>query len=201
MVAFWFAIIAGFAGAFLGLKKGSFYAFWAVLFNVAISIYLALTIARFVIEIAEWDTVENAYNLAISILLIAGLIFALLQVIAISFFTGYELPFPRILDTAGSAVLGFLVGFMVCCFMMFVVCVMPFSRAPSMKWLNGPKGPPSRMVVKPVGAVCNVVADFSLQCYTGIGGDLVKYIISVNQVQPDAQPPEEAESGAPHSRR
>jgi hypothetical protein len=195
MAAFWFAIIAGLAGAFLGLKKGSFYALWAILFNVAVSIYLGLTIARFVIEIAEWNTTENAYNLAISVLLIAGLIFALLQVIAINFFTKYELPFPGIFDTAGSAVLGFLVGFLVCCFMMFIVCVMPFSRAPAMKLLNGPQGPPSRMVIKPIGAVCDVVADFSLQRYTGIGDDLVKFIISVNEVQP----PDEAQLETPYS--
>lgn len=197
MAAFWFAIIVGFAGAFLGLKKGSFYALWAILFNVAVSIYLGLTIARFVIATAGWDTTENAANLAVSILLIAGLIFALLQVIAITFFTAYELPFPKILDTAGSAVLGFLVGFLVCCFMMFIVCVMPFSRASSMKFLNGPQGPPSRMVVEPVGAVCDVVAGFSLQRYTGIGEDLVKFIISVNEVQPL----DEAQPDAPYSRQ
>lgn len=198
-MAFWFTIMAGFAGAFLGFKKRSFYALWAIFFNVGASIYLGLTISRFVMAMAGWGTVENAYNLAISTLLIAGLIFAFLQVIAVSFFTSYEMPFPGIFDTVGSAVLGFLVSFMVCCFVMFVVCVMPFSRASSMKWLNGPQGSPSQMVVKPLGAVCDVVADFSLQRYTGIGGDLVKYIISVNQEPQGAMPPNEAPPDIPRS--
>jgi len=161
-MVFWIAIIAGLAGAFFGIKKQSFYALWATLFNLMVSIYLSVMVARPIISLLDKDTTGYAYQLAISMLLIAAVFFALLQIIAVSFFTSYGLQFSKTFDKAGSSVLGFIIGFLTCSYLFFIICVMPVSRKTSIIW---PKGSPSKAAIMPVVKTCDLIAKLSLQRY------------------------------------
>lgn len=161
-MVFWVAMIAGLAGAFFAIKKQSVYALWAILFNLMVAIYVSVMLARPIISLLDTDTAGYAYQLAISMLLIAAVLFALLQIIAVSFFTSYGLQFSKTFDTAGSAVLGFIIGFLTCSYFFFIICVMPVSRKTSLLW---PNGSPNRTAVMSVVKTSDLIAKLSLQRY------------------------------------
>lgn len=189
MIVFWLAIIAGLIGAFFGIKKRSFYAIWAILFNLMISIYVSVMVARPIISLLERSAAGYGYHLAISILLTTAVIFALLQIIAVSFFTSYDLQFPKICDTAGSAVLGFIIAFLTCSYIFCIICIMPVSKTNFMSWLNGPQGPPNSTAVVSVSTTCDIIAKVSLQRYDEYkdARSLLMEIINSDS-QPDEQP-------------
>lgn len=187
-MVFWVAIIAGSVGAFFGIKKHSFYALWAILFNLMLSIFIGVMLARPIAALLEESTAAYGYNLAVSILLISAIAFAFLQVIAVSFFTSYELQFPKFLDTVGSAILGFIIGFLTCSYILFVICIMPVSKTNFMTWLNGPNGPPAKTAVIPVARTCNLIAIVSLQRHDDIAAPLLEEILGPDQQTPQTQP-------------
>jgi len=193
---FWLAMIAGLAGAFFGIKKQSFYAIWAILFNLMVSIYVSVMLARPVISLLDKDTAGYEYQLAISILLIAAVLFALLQIIAVSFFTSYGLQFSKTFDKAGSAVLGFIIGFLTCSYFFFIICIMPVSRKTSLLW---PKGSLSQAAIRPVIKTCDLIAKVSLQRYDEFKdtNSLVREIITPGN-QPD-QPDRQLQQSAPRN--
>lgn len=188
-MVFWIAIIAGLAGAFFGIKKQSFYAIWAILFNLMVSIYLSVMVARPIASLLGSDIVGCDYYLAISVLLVAGVFFAVLQIIAVTFFTSYGLQFSETFDKTGSAVLGFIIGFLTCSYIFFLICVMPVSKKNFMGWLNGPEGVPKRTAITPVVKTCNLIAKVSLQRYDEFkdADSLVKELIA-----PDKKPDQPA---------
>lgn len=194
-MVFWIAIIAGLAGAFFGIKKQSFYAIWAILFNLMVSIYLSVMVARPIVSLLDTSTDAYGYHLAIAMLIISAGLFAILQIIAVSFFTSYGLHFSETFDKAGSVVLGFIIGFLTCSYIFFLICIMPVSKKSFMSWLNGPEGVPKRTAVMPVVKTCDLIAKISLQRYDEFkdANTLVREILA-----PDEKPDQpEQPSGNP----
>jgi len=192
-MVFWIAIIAGLAGAFFGIKKQSFYAVWAILFNLMVSIYLSVMVARPIVSLLDTSSTVYGYHLATSMLLIAAVFFTILQIIAVSFFTSYGLEFSEIFDKAGSAALGFIIGFLACSYIFFIICVMPVSNKSYMSWLNGPDSPPKQTALIPVVKTCDIIAKVSLQRYDEFkdADSLVREIIAPDKLpeQPVRQQP------------
>jgi len=126
-MVFWAGILLGGAFVFYAVKMG-FYETWALLFNIVISVYLAVFLAPAIADI--FPMVENkAYNNALCMMVTAGASFVILHGVTYVFFTGqFEVSFPKIFDFIGSGFLGFLAGFLVWGFVCLLVLITPISQ-------------------------------------------------------------------------
>jgi len=124
---FWAGILIGIFFAWAAAKMG-FYETWAMLFNTIISIYLAIYLRPTIA-----DTVPAAgnspYGDALVMIAVAIVFFLILHGMSYTFFTGqFTISFPRIFDTLGAGLLGFLGGFLVWSFICFLIWITPISQ-------------------------------------------------------------------------
>jgi hypothetical protein len=125
-MAFWFGILV--AGLFVWYAVGiGFYEMWVMLFNIVISIYLAVFLRPIIVNIpAVGDT---PYSNALAMIAIALASFSVLHGISYTFITSqFKVSFPRIFDTLGTGFLGFLAGFLVWNFVSFLIFITPISQ-------------------------------------------------------------------------
>jgi hypothetical protein len=112
----------------LGLRLG-FYETWCLLFNVVISIYLAVFLAPTVAELAPITGAVSAYGTALSMVVLGGGCFAILYGLSYVFLTSqYTIPFPKIIDILVAGGLGFLCGFLVLSFLALIVTITPLAQ-------------------------------------------------------------------------
>ncbi len=125
-MAFWFGILV--AGLFAWFAVGiGFYEMWVMLFNIVISIYLAVFLRPIIVNIpAVGDT---PYSNALTMIAIAIASFSILHGISYTFITSqFKVSFPRIFNTLGAGFLGFLAGFLVWNFVSFLIFITPISQ-------------------------------------------------------------------------
>ena len=125
-MAFWFGILV--AGLFVWFAVGiGFYEMWVMLFNIVISIYLAVFLRPIIVNIpAVGDT---PYSNALTMIAIALASFSILHGISYTFITSqFKVSFPKIFDTLGAGFLGFLAGFLVWNFVSFLIFITPISQ-------------------------------------------------------------------------
>lgn len=171
------AILIGLLMAVFGAKKG-FYTMWATVFNILVSIYLGVMLTPFVIGLITKKEVST-YYCAASIAGLALIVFVILQCVLIFIFLQkYKILFPNIMDTYGAGILGFISGYLICAFVIFVISLMPLNRNTfEARFLNSDAllkvgGPP---VIK----VCDFIGEVSLQCSEGVAGEVVdNYAVS-----------------------
>ena len=172
------AILVGVVFAVIGIRKG-FFLMWLLLFNILISIYVGVMLCPTLVAIRP-DMEQARYYLAAFIAVTSVLLFVVLETIAISFFSEVGECFcPKLFDTAGAGVLGFLAGFCVLSFVYFIVCIMPFSKKPFMKGVCG-DGLSAPAGVKAVVKACDFVSSASLQPYCGyrdVATDVVNWLV------------------------
>jgi hypothetical protein len=126
-MVFWLGILIGVLFACFTVKIG-LYETWAFVFNVIISIYLAVFLGPIVANIVP-AVGDMEYNNALGIIATAVGSFLILQGISYMFLTGrLSVSFPRIFDTLGSGFLGFLAGFLVWSFVGLLICITPISQ-------------------------------------------------------------------------
>ncbi len=172
---FWFAVLVGAVFAMIGIKKG-FYPIWAILFNILISIYLGIMLAPTIVGIIP-DIGNSRYHYAGCVAGIAIVTFTVLQTIATSFLTGtYDVSFPKIFSSVGAGILGFLSGYLVCSFALFVICIMPFSKEPFIRKVCGQSDLAPSAVASVVN-VCDFVGDLSMQHYDNVAAGVVDWLI------------------------
>ena len=171
---FWIAVMTGVIFAVVGIRRG-FYPTWAFVFNILISIYLAVMLTPAVIEFIP--NVDNFhYHQAVCIGGIAIIVFLVLQTIAAFLIGTFEASFPRIFDTIFAGALGFLSGYLVCIFVFFVFCVIPFSKQKQklISWQENL----SQTALTPVITVCDFVGKVSLHTCDGVASKAVGKLIS-----------------------
>lgn len=131
-MVFWLGILVGGAFAWLAIKMG-FYETWALLFNIIISIYLAVFLGPIIADIAPIAR-GTAYNNALCMLATAIAAFLILHGISYTFLTGqFTVSFPKIFNTIGTGFLGFLSGFLVWTFVSLLISITPISQQPIAK--------------------------------------------------------------------
>jgi len=123
---FWIGILFGALFVYIGVKIG-FYETWVLLFNLLISIYLAVFL-RPLIEHFIPPATDTSYGDALIMLSVAIGVFVLLYGISYVFFSSqFNVPVPRILDVVGSGFLGFWAGLLIWSFVIVIISVMPIS--------------------------------------------------------------------------
>jgi hypothetical protein len=126
---FWLSILAGGFCAWYALKMG-FYETWTMLFNIVISVYVAIFLTPLATEFIPGAS-DTLYGLALAILAIAVGCFLILHGISYIFLTGqFSVSFPKLFDILFAGFLGFLGGFLIFSFLIFLIAVTPLSADP-----------------------------------------------------------------------
>ncbi|MFC1677556.1 hypothetical protein ACFL3G_10910 [Planctomycetota bacterium] len=123
---FWIGILVGIAFVALAVKIG-FYETWAMLFNIVMSIYLAVFITPLIASIQGTERI--GYSSFIGVAVTAIVTFLILHGISFLFFTSqFNVKVPKIFDILGAGFLGFLAGFAVWSFASLLVLITPVSQ-------------------------------------------------------------------------
>jgi len=124
---FWVGILIGVLFAWSAVKIG-FYEMWAILFNIVISVYLAIYLQPAIVDIVP-SASGTPYGNALTMLATAIAVFLILYSISYILLTGqFTIPFPKIFDALGSSVLGFLAGFLLWSFASLLLSITPISQ-------------------------------------------------------------------------
>lgn len=123
---FWAGILVGGAFAWLAVKM-RFYQTWTLTFNVIISIYLAIYLRPAIVNIPAVG--NTPHGNVLTLLAIALASFLVLHGISYIFLTGqFNIQFPKIFDTLGTGILGFLAGFLIWSFLSLLIYITPASQ-------------------------------------------------------------------------
>ena len=154
-------ILTGSVVAVIGMKKG-FLPMWAMLFNVLLSIYLSVMLTPTIIGNLD-KLADNPYYCLFSMLTVAMLSFVITQMLIARSLRGiFIATLPRIFNGIGAGVLGFMVGYFVSNFILFLICITPLSNQPIVKNYIG-KERLSQVVNATMVSVCNTVSELSCQ--------------------------------------
>ncbi|MGA2916099.1 MAG: CvpA family protein [Sedimentisphaerales bacterium] len=156
-------IAVGLVFALIGYRK-TWYPSWTCLFNLLIAVYVSIMIAPQVVDkIPLIRSYLDDYSYAVFALAVAVVIFVVMNLFSFRYFTSAStVPFPKILDSVGAAVLGFLTGSLIVGFLLFLITITPLSHYSFVKSVAQGKQPDAcgNYVVI---ASCSLVHDISLQ--------------------------------------
>jgi len=154
-MVFWIAILAGALFTWLAVRMG-FYETWILLFNVAVSIYIALFLAPVVARSVPMPG-GAAWCTALSMLVLAGGSFAVLHGLSYVFLTGqFSIPFPNLLDVVFSGFLGFIAGFLILSFAALALATTPLAEHKIVSTLGlGREGQQTNIVG--IAACCDLI--------------------------------------------
>ena len=125
-MVFWLGILVGGFFAWYAVKQG-FYDTWAIVFNIIVSVYLGVFLGPVIAEVVP-GVADVPYSDLLAVTCTAVGAFLILHLVTQTFFLGqFNVTFPRIFDTLGSAVLGFLAGFLVWSFVSVLICMLGIS--------------------------------------------------------------------------
>ena len=132
---FWLSILVGGIFAWFAIKTG-FYETWAFVFNVIISIYLAVFLGPIVADIVPGGS-DTPYSNVLAMIAIAIVSFLILHGITYTFITAhFKVSFPRALNILGAGFLGFLAGFLIWSFASLLISITPISQNTIVKKLG-----------------------------------------------------------------
>jgi hypothetical protein len=127
-MVFWIAILVGALFVWLGVRMG-FFETWGLLFNIVISIYVAIYLAPTVAAFAPTSGNLSPYCVGLSLTVLGGGCFALLYGLSYVFLTSqYCVPFPKLFDVLVAGGMGFLAGFLVLSFVALVITATPLAE-------------------------------------------------------------------------
>ncbi len=126
-MTFWIGILVAAVSAWYAFKI-NFYETWALMFNILISVYLAVFLGP---EIADAIPAagDTPYGTAFCMIATAIGVFLILYGITFTFLTGqFKVSFPKVLNTLGTGFLGFLAGLLVWNFVSLLIYTTPISK-------------------------------------------------------------------------
>jgi hypothetical protein len=123
---FWIGILIGGTFAWFAIKL-RFYQTWALVFNIIISIYLGLYLRPVIVNIPAVGDTPYGNALAMATVVLAS--FLILHGISYTFLTSqFNVTFPKVFDTLGAGLLGFLAGFLIWSFLDLLIYITPVSQ-------------------------------------------------------------------------
>ncbi len=124
----WLGIIFSLVFAAVSLKKG-LYLSWVKLVNIVFSIYLSVFLTPSISHCSDFVAKAN-YGYPLCMIVIAVVVFLILQTVTTTFFTGiFKISFPKVLNIAGAAVLGFVCGLLIWSLGCFVFLLTPLPHS------------------------------------------------------------------------
>ncbi len=185
-----FAILIGAGFIYVGLKKG-FLVMWAMLFNLIVSVYLSVMLVH-VISKSTPDIGTNGYFLAACLLVLGALFYAIFHIIIKVYVIGSNvIEFPVLFDRIGAGVLGFVFGYLACCFILFALGIMPIAKHKFMTNVLR-NDTLASLASGPVERACSFTGHATLQCYPVKSGEIIDWLTTVS----DRQQTPKLESGS-----
>ncbi len=156
-------IVVGLVFALIGYRK-TWYPSWAYLFNVLIAVYISIMITPQVVDkLAVVRHYLGGYSYAVFALTVAAVIFAVMHFLSFRYFTvAANVPFLKICDSVGAAILGFLTGVVIAGFLLFLIAITPLSKYSMVKNFTQGRQDPDRISCVIAGS-CHFIHDISLQ--------------------------------------
>jgi hypothetical protein len=121
---FWTGIVLAFLLAAIMVKKG-LYETWTLFFNIVIAVYLGLTLG---------PVLKNLLGIeqrSVEVFVLFGTAVVSLTVLYlfsyIIFLSQFNVTFPKLVDSAGGGLFGFLTGFLIYSFVVFIICISPLN--------------------------------------------------------------------------
>ena len=176
-----FAILIGAAFIYVGFKK-RFFVMWAMLFNLFVSIYLAVMFVHAIAKSSP-DIGSNGYFLALCLLALTALIYAILHIVVKFYVIGSnDIEFPMLFDKIGAGLLGFIFGYLVCCVVLFSIGIMPVAKHEAITNVLG-NNTLAAITAPPVKKVCNFMGAVTLQCDPEKGDAVINWLMQVSDKQ------------------
>lgn len=180
-----FAILLGGAFAYIGLKK-KFFLMWSMLFNLFVSIFLGIMLLPLISRLTP-DIGQNGYFLSATMFVLTALFFFTLNfIVKMYVISSNSGVFPVIFDRIGAGCLGFLFGYIICCFVFFVLSVMPIAKHPVMTNVFGKEGF-GALSSRPVKKMCRLVGSASWQCYPDKSDKVINWLIMISEKQEEPE--------------
>jgi len=153
-MVFWIGILVGGAFAWFAIKL-RFYQTWALMFNIIISIYLAIYLRPVIANIPVVG--DTPYSNVLIMVAVALASFLILHGVSYTFLTSqFNVSFPKVLDTLGTGLLGFLAGFLVWSFLSLLIYITPASQNTFVKGI-GFTNEFQQTTVSYISRFCNLV--------------------------------------------
>lgn len=154
-MVFWLAVLVGALFAWIGVQI-RFFASWIMLFNLVLAAYMGVFLSPILIASIPAAT-ETPYGYALVLLSVSGATLLVAYGICYASAGGrFRAEFPRLLDTVGSGMLGFLSGFLVAGFVALAVSLSPLAQNEYLKTL-GLGGPSQETTTAYVCRCCDVL--------------------------------------------
>jgi hypothetical protein len=184
---FWVCLIIGGVFAWLGLKKG-FYVWLATLLSLMMGIYIGVLATPYILKMNP-EYSDSGYYAAVTMLMLALVIFAVLEAICwFLFLHDREEYFPKLIEQIGGAFCGFLFGYFLLSLVALSVCVMPFSRG-KMPFLLPQRESMAKFAIKPVVGICNFIGEYSLESLlAGKPEEVIKGLLLLGENKKEPQP-------------
>ncbi|MCK5000983.1 MAG: CvpA family protein [Anaerohalosphaera sp.] len=186
-MAFWLAILFGVSTAIFVMKKCWFHAIWIILFNMCISIYVAIMLSPLMIKALPKDVDMLGYHAAACVLVVAILTFIVLHIAATaSLGMDSDITLPGRLEKVALPVLGFLAGYLLCSFILFLIGVTPLidketENIDDASRITGP------LVTTPIVKTCSFVSNASMQCFVDAPGTVISGLRDVESTLTEEQ--------------
>jgi len=160
-------IIIGLVFALLCYKK-TWYPSWAFLFNILISIYIGIMTAPQIVDKIPFIRERlNDFAYSAGILAVAVIIFIVVQFLSVRFLiAGHRASFPKILNSIGAAVLGFVAGLIITGFLFFLINITPLPNWPAVDRFFAQHDRNSEKASSFVLGPCNFVHSISFHAQT-----------------------------------
>ena len=173
---FWIAILTGVIFVVIGIRK-KFCLMWVTFFNIMVTIYSSIMLTPTIIGLFP-NIKDIGYNRAICVLGVGAIVFAILHAITNYYFIDIDkISFPEIPGKIGAGILGFISGYFMCSFVLFVICITPFPEYPFVKNVFGEKNI-APTAAKTVDKVCNFVGAISLQVDNSTNAKVIDWLAS-----------------------
>ena len=180
-------IAVGLVFALIGYRK-AWYPSWAFSFNILVSVYTSIMITPQIVDNVPFIRVYlSNFSYSVFALISAAVVFAAMQLLTFKFFTSaYVISFPKILNTIGSAILGFLTGCVITGFLFFLINITPLSDFSAVRSFTQDRKISGRTNNVMLTA-CNFVHNISLQpCPTAIDKQMEKILADWKKPVPKA---------------
>ena len=126
-MVFWLSILAGGLFIWLAIRIG-FFEMWTMLFNIVISIYVAIFLTPVIVDVVP-SAGDTAYGNALTLAVTAMGTFLILFGISYIFITGqFSVSFPKVFDILFAGFLGFLAGALIFSFAALIITATPISQ-------------------------------------------------------------------------
>jgi hypothetical protein len=134
-MVFWLAVLVAAFFAWVAVQIG-FYATWTMFISLLLAAYLAIFLSPVVIDNVPAAT-GTPYGYTLVFLCVAAATIILSYGICYAFLSGrLRFEFPKILDTVGAGILGFLAGFLASSLVAFSVSLTPFCESDAFRDLT-----------------------------------------------------------------